>query len=228
MTSQAMILAAGRGQRMLPLTKDIPKPLLQVGEHTLIDWHILRLKKAGITRLVVNSAYLGDQIVAHLGDGSQFGLDIVHSKEPLGLETAGGIKRALDMGFLEDAPFVLVNADVWTDMDMRSLTQRTLGGAWGHLVLVPNPAHNPEGDFVLRADKVYPKHYDGPTATFSGMSLLSPRLFERMQVQKAPLGPLLQEVADDKRLSAHLLTGVWHDIGTPKRLEEIRARVSMI
>ena len=204
-----MILAAGLGSRMRPLTNDTPKPLLEVGGKPLIIWHIEQLKSAGFKDIVINVAYLGQQIIDHLGDGSKFGVNIVFSDEQNegALETAGGIVKALDK--LSET-FLVVNGDVWSDYAYLNNFQLA-EGKLAHLVLVDNPEHHPLGDFLLTGTE---KKY-----TFSGIAYYSKRLFEGISYGKAPLAPLLFEAMNKHKVTTEYHKGIWHDIGTPKRLE---------
>jgi len=217
----AMILAAGRGERMRPLTDHTPKPLLPVGGKPLIVWHIERLVRAGITDLVINHAHLGAQIEQALGDGSRFGAAIRYSAEGTALETAGGIAFALPL--LGDAPFAVVNGDIWCDYDFAQLPALTTTiqqrGDLAHLVLVDNPEHNPKGDFGL-ADGRVTDH--APSLTFSGIGLYQPALFAAItRGSKAPLAPLLRAQIVAGRVSGEHHRGLWLDIGTPQRLDEL-------
>ena len=213
----AMILAAGRGQRMRPLTDHTPKPLLKVRDKPLIVWHIERLKRAGITQLVINHAHLGEQIEQTLGDGSSLGVSILYSLEGTALETGGGIARALPL--LGEQPFLVVNGDVWTDVDYTALALDEDDLA--HLVLVNNPSHNPKGDFALNNNRVTS---DGANKlTFSGVGLYQPSLFVAQPEERFPLAPLLREAMSLSKVSGFYHRGVWMDIGTPERLAEINA-----
>jgi MurNAc alpha-1-phosphate uridylyltransferase len=222
----AMILAAGRGERMRPLTDHTPKPLLQAGGRPLIAWHIERLVRAGITDLVINHAHLGVQIEQALGDGSRYGATIRYSDEGTALETAGGIAFALPL--LGDEPFAVVNGDIYCDYDFTHLAQRAAALAAGsdmtHLVLVDNPAHHAKGDFVLLNGRVVnpapgARH---PALTFSGIGLYKPALFAGIaRGSKAPLAPLLREQIALGRVSGEHHRGLWIDVGTPQRLEEL-------
>ena len=213
---KAMILAAGRGERMRPLTDRTPKPLLRIGGQTLIERHIHALVRAGITELVINHAHLGDQLVAALGDGTAYGVIIRWSPEPEGaLETGGGIFNALSL--LGDDPFVVVNADTWTDFDFSGLPAQPGGQA--HLVLVDNPEHHPEGDFSLDGTQV---SRGGPVKlTFSGISVYRRELFTGCSPGAFPLAPLLRTAMDAGQVTGQHYTGSWFDIGTPGRLEAI-------
>ncbi len=214
---RAMILAAGYGKRMRPLTDRTPKPLLRAGGRRLIDWHIERLRAAGITELVINTGWLGEQIEQALGDGSAAGVRIRYSREGTPLETAGGIRRALAL--LGDEPFLVVNADIWTDHDPARLPRAPEGMA--HLVLVDNPGHNADGDFYLGADGRVQEEGE-PRHTFSGIGVYRPELFAGLpDGEEAPLGPLLRRAMAEGAVSGELYRGRWFDIGTPERLEEL-------
>jgi MurNAc alpha-1-phosphate uridylyltransferase len=213
---KAMILAAGRGERMRPLTDHTPKPLLQVGGRALIDYHIEALCRAGIRELVINHAHLGEQLVEYLGDGSRYGAEIRYSPEPAGaLETGGGIKHALPL--LGDEPFLVVNGDIWTDYRYRQAALAS--GRLAHLVLVDNPPHHRTGDFCLEHGSV---QEDGRVRlTFSGLGLYHPLLFARAPGERFPLAPLLREAMRDGCVSGEYYPGRWMDIGTPQRLAEL-------
>ncbi len=212
---KAMILAAGRGERMRPLTDYTPKPLLEVAGRRLIEYHIQNLVAAGITELVVNHAQLGVQIETVLGNGSAYGAAIQYSAEKKALETAGGIFNALPL--LGDAPFVVVNGDVWTDYPFQLLPGSIEGLA--HLVLVNNPEHNPQGDFALQGNRV---KVDGePKFTFSGISIIRPELFAGCQAGAFPLAPLLRHAMQSGKVTGEHYRGEWCDVGTPERLQQL-------
>jgi len=218
----AMILAAGRGRRMRPLTDGCPKPLLEVAGQPLIARHLTGLARAGCETVVVNVAWLGGQLKAYLGDGSAWGLRVVVSDEGgEGLETAGGIIRALP--WLGDAPFWVVNGDIWTDFEFASLPRRLAGS--GHLVLVDSPPHHPHGDFLLRDSRVANRG-EQPGLTYAGIASLSPGLFVGRSVEAAPLGPLLRAASDRGELTGTYHTGQWFDVGTPERLALVEGVVS--
>lgn len=213
---RAMILAAGRGERMRPLTDHTPKPLLAAGGKPLIVWHIERLARAGITELVINHAHLGAQIEQALGHGAQWGVSIQYSPEKVALETAGGIAYALHL--LGEAPFLVINGDVYTDIDYASvqLTQDKLA----HLVLVDNPDQHPDGDFCLRHGLVEAEGAD--KLTFSGVGVYHPHLFQTVtKGEPAKLAPLLRQAMQTGHVSGQHHHGVWHDIGTPERLLQL-------
>jgi len=213
----AMILAAGRGERMRPLTDHTPKPLLIVHDKPLIVWHIERLKKAGFSQLVINHAHLGEQIEHALGNGSAFGVSIAYSPEETALETGGGIAHALPL--LGEQPFLVVNGDVWTDINYAALALDE--GDAAHLVLVNNPSHNPNGDFALNKGRV---SVDGSDKlTFSGVGLYQPHLFSDQSEECFPLAPLLRNAMSQNTVSGQHHQGIWTDVGTPERLAEINA-----
>ena len=212
-----MILAAGRGERMRPLTDHMPKPLLEVGGKSLLEWHAERLARAGIQRFVINHAHLGEQIERALGDGSRWGVTIDYSPEGQGqaLETGGGIFNAVPL--LGSEPFIVVNGDIWTDMAFDELTLQH--DMLAHLVLVDNPSHHPEGDFCLVNERV---KIDGqPRLTFSGIGVYAPALFETCQPGAFPLAPLLRSAMQGERVSGEHYQGKWADIGTPERLQQL-------
>lgn len=213
---RAMILAAGRGERMRPLTDHTPKPLLQAGGKPLIVWHIERLARAGFTELVINHAYLGQQIEAALGDGSQWRVHIRYSAEGTALETAGGIANALPL--LGEQPFLVVNGDVFTDIDYASLALPE--GKLAHLVMVDNPPQHAAGDFGLKDGFVLESAEH--RLTFSGIGVYDPALFDNVQRgQAAKLAPLLKAAMQQQRVTGQHHHGLWHDIGTPERLEQL-------
>lgn len=226
----AMILAAGRGERMRPLTDHTPKPLLQAGDKPLIVWHIERLVRAGITDLVINHAHLGTQIEQVLGDGGRFGARIRYSDEGTALETAGGIAFALPL--LGSEPFAVVNGDIYCDYDFSRLPvlaermQHSHDSI--HLVLVDNPAHHPNGDFLLHNNRVInPAPSTQHSAlTFSGIGLYQPSLFASIpRGTKAPLAPLLREQIALDKVSGEHHREIWIDVGTPQRLGELDKRL---
>ncbi|KAB2968376.1 nucleotidyltransferase family protein [Zoogloea sp.] len=220
-----MILAAGRGERMRPLTDHCPKPLLEAGGKPLIVWHIERLAAAGCRELVINHAHLGAMIEAALGDGSRFGVRIRYSPEGSALETAGGIARALPL--LGGAPFIVVNGDVFCDADFGALGRAAAGldgkGRLAHLLLVANPEHNPAGDFGLQADGQV-RDEGGQRLTFSGLGAYHPALFAGLPPDTpAKLAPLLRAAMARGQVSGSRLDGRWVDVGTPQRLLDLDA-----
>lgn len=219
---RAMILAAGRGQRMRPLTDTTPKPLLLAGGKPLIVWHIERLVAAGITDIIVNHAWLGEQITATLEDGQQFGARLQYSAEPTALETAGGIRQALP--FFEGQPFLVVNSDIWCDWDatlaIEAAQQLATMHALAWIMLVDNPEHNPAGDFL------FPALHSQPL-TFAGIGVYDPELFANVPPGRArPLAPLLHQTHQAQRLMATHHTGQWTDVGTPDRLQQLNIRLA--
>jgi len=224
---KAMILAAGRGERMRPLTDQTPKPLIKVKGKPLIYWHLEKLARAGIKEVVINTAWLGEKLEKAIGNGSQWGLQVRWSREPSGgLETAGGIINALPI--LGNAPFWVVNGDIWTDFDFQ-LLPKTLGkktateqAPLGYLVLVENPAHNERGDFGLSDDKRVVAQQ--PRFTFSGISVLHPELFAGFAPGRLALRPLFEQAISKGQLIGQLHHGLWTDVGTPARLHKLNQR----
>ena len=215
---KAMLLAAGRGERMRPLTDDLPKPLLQVGGRPLIEYHLLALARAGIREVVVNLSWQAATLRAHLGDGSRFGLHLHLSDEgPVALETGGGIHRVL--GRLGPGPFLVVNADVWTDFPLASLSLPA--DALAHLVLVPNPPQHPSGDFCLQPDGTIGAA--GERGTYAGLAVFTPELFAGCSAGRFPLKPLLDRAQQAGRLTGRFWRGHWFDVGTPERLAALDA-----
>jgi MurNAc alpha-1-phosphate uridylyltransferase len=214
---KAMILAAGRGERMRALTATQPKPLLTIAERPLVEHHVTRLAASGIAQIVINLSYRGAQIREHLGDGSRFGVAIAYSDEgEPPLETAGGIVQALPL--LGNKPFLLVNSDVFTDFDFAVLTAAPASET---LVLVPNPAHHPRGDFGLDAAGFVSA--SPPFLTYAGLAVLHPRSFVGLEPGRRPLKPVLDAAIARRELKGLLHSGLWLDVGTPERLEEARA-----
>ena len=219
---RAMVLAAGRGERMRPLTLARPKPLLEVGGHALIEHHLYALARGGFGRVVINLSWLGEQICRSIGDGARFGIDIRYSDEgPEPLETGGGIFRALPL--LGAGPFLVVNGDIWTTYPYAQLRGRLQPGDLAHLVLVPNPAHNEKGDFVLEGGRIV--ETTGERFTFSGVGVYRAELFDGCSDGIFKLAPLLRSAARAGRVSAEIFTGDWLDIGTPERLAELDRRL---
>ena len=217
---KVMILAAGKGERMRPLTLATPKPLLAVAGKPLIQWHIERLSRAGFGQLVINHAWLGEQLEHTFGNGDKLGVQIKWSAEDEPLETAGGIVQALPL--LGDTPFALVNGDIFTDFDFAGL--RSGRDSLAHLVLVENPPHKTQGDFVLTDGQVTNPGSGEPALTYSGIALLHPDLFSGMQPGPAALAPLLRSAADAGRVTGEYFSGLWIDVGTPERLAEADRR----
>lgn len=229
---RAMILAAGRGARMRPLTDRTPKPLLRVGEHRLIEHHLYRLAACGLTQVVINHAWLGEQIPAALGDGSRYGLDLHYSAEKEALETAGGLRAALPL--LGDEPFLVMNGDVYTDWspEQAQTAYQMLQDhpdALAYLWLVPNPPQHPQGDFSLTENGVVlPAGTNGqPTYTYSGIACFRPELVAELTVgEPAALAPLLHAAIAQQKVLGEIYTGAWHDIGTPERLAAINTQLA--
>ena len=224
---KAMILAAGRGERMRPLTDHTPKPLLKVGGKPLIVWHLERLAKAGFKEVVINHAHLGEQIEQALGDGSQWSLNIQYSPEKIALETAGGIANALPL--LGAEPFLVVNGDTFTEIDFGVSTHVLQANNHAHLVLVNNPPQHPNGDFAIEAGRL--KNTGEKMLTFSGVGVYHPDLFASVtRGEPAKLASLLRQAIAENQATAEYYQGVWHDIGTPDRLnmldEALKLRAS--
>jgi MurNAc alpha-1-phosphate uridylyltransferase len=218
-----MVLAAGRGERMRPLTDREPKPLLRVAGRRLIEYHLERLAAGGFREVVINTAWLGDMIEGVLGSGARFGLAITYSHErPEALETGGGIFHALPL--LGSQPFLLVNGDVWTDIDFGALRREPPTESLAHLVLVPNPPQHARGDFRLEHGLV--AEGEGLRRTYSGVGIYRAEFFANCQPGKFPLLPLLRRAIEQRRLSGELHTGRWFDIGTAERLSALDAQLS--
>jgi MurNAc alpha-1-phosphate uridylyltransferase len=214
---RAMILAAGRGERLRPLTDSIPKPLLEVDGRPLIEHHLERLAAAGFREVVINLAHLGDMIRDTLGGGSNWGLNIHYSQEPPeALDTGGGIAQALPL--LGESPFAIINGDVFSHYPLARL--RAIKCNYGHLVLVPNPEHNPDGDFLLKSGYIVP--VGQPCHTFSGISVYHPRFFDSAPSGRFSIKPMLRTAAALQKVTGEIYRGVWHDIGTLERLEALR------
>lgn len=213
-----MILAAGKGERLRPVTESVPKALVEVRGETLLERHLRAVSQAGIDTVVINLGWLGEQIVDRVGSGAAYGLNVVYSPEGKHiLETGGGIHRALPM--LGDAPFLVVNADIYTEMPLPSLTLPP--NDLGHLVLVPTPDYRERGDFGLDGDRVV--NIGNPVLTFSGVAIYRPELFADCSPGRFPLAPMLRDAADAGRLGGTRYDGFWRDVGTPERLSELNA-----
>ncbi len=224
--TSVVLLAAGHGKRMLPLTEHTPKPLLMVGELSLIEHHLIRIVKQGFLKVIINIAYLGEQIKNHLGNGERFNCTIAYSDETASgaLETAGGLQKALPL--IESEWFITINADIWTDYDCRALLSELPTHA--RLVMVDNPAHNPAGDFVLDANGrlAMPSVDNKQTLTYSGIAIYHRHLFETLLPGKQALAPIFRNMINTNSLQGVKLDGEWRDIGTPERLQELRESVS--
>ncbi len=223
---RAMILAAGLGKRMRPLTANLPKPLLKVRGKPLIEHQIEKLVAAGVSGIVINHFYLGDMIEAAVGDGKRFGVEISYSRETTRLDTAGGIIKSLSQ--LQDDSFIVVNADIWTDFEFSRLQAVDGKDRLAHLVLVDDADHNPYGDFYI--DEVGRVHEDHSTRdqklTFSGISVLHKKLFTGLSIEPLSVVPLLQAAMAENRVSGVIHPGLWMDIGTPERLLKVNALAS--
>ena len=225
---KAMILAAGRGERMRPLTDHCPKPLLPAGGKPLLHWHIEALSAVGVIGIVINHAHLGQQIESHFGDGSALGVQLSYSPEATALETAGGIRKALHL--LGKEPFLVINGDVACDWPVAKAQQ--IAGEWAqgqlaHLVMVPNPAHNLKGDFSLQDSLIKQPEQGEAAFTFSGIGVYHPELFNSVEVgDVAKLAPLLREAMAAGKVQGELFDGFWMDIGTPERLDELNQRLN--
>ena len=220
---KVMLLAAGRGERLRPMTDQIPKALVEAGGKPLIGWHLERLALAGFREAVINVSHLGERIIERLGDGRGYGLRLRYSREPERLETAGGIANALPL--LGSAPFLLVNADVYCECDFARLRDVPLGERLAHLVVVPNPPHKAKGDFELRGGLIVGDD-PAPRYTYSGVALMTPALVAPVKPgEKAALAPLLYAAAKSRRLGGELYQGLWQDVGTVERLAELEAQL---
>ena len=217
---KAMILAAGRGERMGNLTQNCPKPLLKVQGRCLIDWHLIKLCEAGFKDVVINVAYLSKEIIEFVGDGSKWGLNISISEEEHALETAGGIKKAIK--YLGDEPFVVINADIFSDYNYENLKARSLqNNIMGHLVLVNNPEHNLKGDFGIMDNGILTMNFER-SLTFSGIAIYDPKFFSELaEGNKIKLAPILEIAINKKCIQGELFEGLWSDVGTPERLNMI-------
>lgn len=207
-----VLLAAGHGKRMRPLTNHTPKPLLKVGNATLIEHHLIKLADLGFKNMVINTAYLGHKIQAHLGSGEQFGMRIAYSDESDtgALETAGGLKKALPL--IQSDEFLSINADVWTDFNFTQMLAPLSKN--GRIALVPNPPHNPDGDFLLEGSN--------QSLTYSGIALYRKKLFAEVPEGKQALGPILKKMVADNELETIALNAQWTDVGTPERLQKLK------
>ncbi|MCP1339413.1 nucleotidyltransferase family protein [Idiomarina sp. M1R2S28] len=222
---RAMILAAGRGNRMRPLTDNQPKPLLPVAEKPLLGYHLEKLASAGVNEVVINHAWHGEQIEDFVGDGSQWGLQVSFSVEPEGgLETAGGIIKALPL--LGEDPFWVINGDIWTDWDYRDLPTDLEKGLLGHLIMVDNPIHHSNGDFAIENGLlVNGENENDARKTFSGVGLYRKELLAPYPEGKQPLKPFFDRAIDKKQLAASYHDGFWTDVGTPERLHQLNQRL---
>lgn len=217
---KAMLLAAGRGERLRPITDAVPKPLVRVGGRPLIAWHLERLARAGVREVVINLSWLGEQLRAALGDGREFGVRISWSEEgPVPLETGGGILQALPL--LAPGPFLVVSSDIWTDIDFAHI--RIAEGWQAHLVLIPNPPHHPRGDFGLDGGRVVNR--DGERFTYANVGLYRPQLFSDFGPGRFPLLAVLNHAIAAGVVSGEVHCGEWYDAGTPERLAQLEKRL---
>ncbi len=218
----AMILAAGRGERLRPLTDETPKPLIKVAGKSLIEYHLENLAAAGYNEIIINTAWLAEKIHQQLGDGSDYGLNIQYSDEGEALETAGGIINALPL--LGNEPFLVVNGDIWCDFDFSTLPELD-NNTQAHLVLVNNPTHNQQGDFSIKNRRI--KNTGENMLTFSGIGLYKAEFFAKQKNAIAPLAPLIRKKCDDNLVSGQIHQGLWTDVGSIERLQELERRLTV-
>lgn len=217
---KAMILAAGRGERLRPLTDNVPKPLIKVAGKSLIEYHLSNLADAGFKEIVINTAWLGEKIHQQLGNGENYGLSIQYSDEGEALETAGGIINALPL--LGDEPFLIINGDIWCDFDFSPLAESLTelnDSAQAHLVLVNNPVHNPNGDFALQGEHL--KNTGNTMYTYSGIGIYSAAFFAGQKPGKTPLAPIIRDKCEAGLISGQHHDGLWTDVGTLERLQQL-------
>lgn len=219
---KAMILAAGRGTRLRPLTDECPKPLIKVCGKPLIAYHIEKLARSGIHEIVINLAYLGDKIIDYLGTGEKWNVQVTYSHEPAPLEVGGGIFNALPL--LGSKPFIIVNGDIWTEYDFAALPQEP--GGLAHLILVNNPSHNLQGDFALKADGLIVEDPYLPKYTYAGVGVIRPELFRSAVSGCFPLAPLLADARTQQVLVGEYYAGAWTDVGTFERLQSLECELS--
>jgi MurNAc alpha-1-phosphate uridylyltransferase len=220
---KAMILAAGRGERLRPLTDKIPKPLVSVAGKSLIEYHIENLAKAGVAEIIINTAWLAEKIHQQLGDGSKYGINILYSDEGKALETAGGIINALPL--LGDEAFLVVNGDIWCDFDFSTLPELNTDRQ-AHLILVNNPAHHPEGDFALSGELI--KNNGQPMYTYSGIGIYHPDFFSTQKKGASPLAPIIREKCEQNLISGQYHAGRWTDVGTLERLQQLEQQLGKL
>jgi N-acetyl-alpha-D-muramate 1-phosphate uridylyltransferase len=220
---KAMVLAAGRGERMRPITDTVPKPLVRVGGRPLIAWHLAALARAGVREVVINLSWLGEQLRAALGTGADFGLRITYSEEgPVPLETGGGILRALPL--LGPEPFLVLSGDIWTDIDLGGVQLEPEANA--HLVLIPNPPHHPRGDFGLEGNVVVQR--DSERLTYANVGIYRPEFFAGCAAGRFPLLEPLNRAIAARLVRGEVHRGAWSDVGTPERLAQLEARLSAV
>jgi len=218
---KAMILAAGRGERLRPLTDTTPKPLIKVAGKSLIEYHLNNLAKAGINEIVINTAWLAEKIHQQLGDGSKYNTTIQYSDEGKALETAGGIIKALPL--LGNEPFLVVNGDIWCDYDFSNLPELEMQKQ-AHLILVNNPEHNPQGDFALQDGLI--KNTADSMYTFSGIGIYQKEFFAENNQNVAPLGPIIRNKCIENLVSGEIYYGLWTDVGSVDRLQELEKKLA--
>jgi N-acetyl-alpha-D-muramate 1-phosphate uridylyltransferase len=220
---KAMVLAAGRGERMRPITDTVPKPLVRVGGRPLIAWHLAALARAGVREVVINLSWLGEQLRTALGAGADFGLRITYSEEgPVPLETGGGIFRALPL--LGPEPFLVLSGDIWTDIDLGGVQLEP--EAQAHLVLIPNPPHHPRGDFGLEGNVVVQR--DSERLTYANVGIYRPEFFAGCAAGRFPLLEPLNRAIAARLVRGEVHRGAWSDVGTPERLAQLEARLSAV
>ena len=217
---KAMILAAGRGERLRPLTDKTPKPLIEVAGKSLIEYHLINLAAAGFKEIIINTAWLAEKIHQQLGDGERYGVSIQYSDEETALETAGGIINALPL--LDDGPFLVVNGDIWCDFDFTTLPKLN-DSAQAHLVLVSNPDHNQDGDFALLDNLI--KNTGESMHTYSGIGIYSSDFFLSQSSGSVPLAPIIRNKCNDGLVSGQFYNGLWTDVGTLERLQELESQL---
>lgn len=218
---KAMILAAGRGERLRPLTDETPKPLIKVAGKSLIEYHLENLARAGFKEIIINTAWLAEKIHQQLGDGSDYGVAIHYSDEGKALETAGGIIHALPL--LGDESFLVINGDIWCDFDFSTL-ENLKPSAQAHLILVDNPEHNSSGDFSLQHGLI--ENIGEPMSTYSGIGIYTANFFEGQNTGSLPLAPILRKKCEASLITGELYNGMWTDVGTTQRLEKLEKRLS--
>lgn len=219
---KAMLLAAGRGERLRPLTDNTAKPLIKAKQKPLIEYHLDNLGNAGFNEVVINTCWMADKIVARLGDGDRYGVNISYSHEQQALETAGGVAKALAL--LGDDPFLLISADIWCDIDL-STVKKSHTTKLAHLLLVNNPVHHISGDFCLESSIVKKRSADNQY-TYSGIGIFEPALFRNLPAQKTPLRDVLSPAIEAENISGQYYDGHWFDVGTIERLAELEAHLN--
>jgi len=212
---KAMILAAGKGERLRPLTNTIPKPLVKAGGHALIEYHLMQLKKTGVTEIVLNVSYMAENIMQYLGSGERYGVKLFYSCEPMSLGTGGGIKRALYL--LGEKPFLLVSADIWSEYTFPKTFLEAQGDV--HLLLVDNPAFHQAGDYGLSENSFLTK--SGPKYTYAGIAKINPKIFTKIDKEHFSFSPLIDHAIDEHHATGELYHGAWFNVGTKKQLDAL-------